>query len=189
MNRSQKIALALAAASLLLVLLFPPFDQYSIASFKVPVFAGFYFYFSPPQYGVVNTSMLLLEVFVVLINAGIAWLLLQDRPGAGRRARATGYQNAALAFAAVNLVVIVLFPPFESVFALTNAALPSFEGFYFLFGHRPNHTIVTTLLYIEVIFILVNGALAWLIFNQRPVHKLTTAQVQALAMDLRRGRT
>src|SRR6185436_983960 len=123
MNGRQKSMLGLAAVSLLLVLLFPPYDQHSIASFKVPVFAGFYLYFSPPQYGVVNTSMLLLEVFVVLINAGIAWLLLQDKPRAGPT-RGTGYRNAVLGFAALNMVVMLLFPPFESIFALTNAALP-----------------------------------------------------------------
>lgn len=91
-----------------------------------------------------------------------------------------------LIFAAIDLVVVVLFPPFESVFALTNAALPSFEGFYFLFGQRPNHTIVT-LLYIEVIFVLVNAALAWLIFKQHHALGLTPEQAQALAMQLRRG--
>jgi hypothetical protein len=82
--------------------------------------------------------------------------------------------------------VIVLFPPFESVFAVANAALPTFEGFYFLFGRRPNHVIVTTLLYIEVIFVLINCALAWLIFRRSPATGLTPEQAQALAMQLRR---
>ncbi len=187
MNSSQKNFLGIAAGSLLLVLLFPPFDQFSIANFKVPVFGGFHFYFTPPQYSIVNTSMLLLEVFVVFINVGIGWLLLQDKAGAGPPGRGPGYQNAVLLFAAVNLVVIVLFPPFESVFAVANAALPTFEGFYFLFGRQPNHVIVTTLLYIEVIFVLVNCALAWLIFRQAPAAALTSAQAQALAAQLRRG--
>ena len=189
MTSGRKTLLGISAASLVLVLLFPPFDQYSIANFKIPIFAGFYFYFAPPQYGVVNNSLLLLEVFVVLINAGIGWLLLQDKPRSAAPRRRVGYQNAVLIFAAINLVVIVLFPPFESVFALTNAALPSFEGFYFLFTQPPNHTIVTALLYIEMIFVLVNAALAWLIFKQRHTPGLTREQAQALALQLRRSKS
>jgi len=81
--------------------------------------------------------------------------------------------------------VIMLFPPLESVFALTNAALPSFEGFYFIFNKRPDHTIVTTLLYLEVIFILVNAGLAWLIFRQRKTGALSPEEARALAIELR----
>jgi len=125
---------------------------------------------------------------VVLINGAIGWLLLRDRPSSVALHRRSSYQNAVLMFTAINLALIVLFPPFESVFALTNAALPTFEGFYFLFTQRPNHTIVTALLYIEVIFILVNGALAWLIFKQLGTSGFTPEQAQALAMQLRRSK-
>src|SRR5262249_60492561 len=95
------------------------------------------------------------------------------------------YQNAVLLFAGANLVLIMLFPPLESVFALTNAALPSFEGFYFIFANHPNHTVVTTLLYLEVIFVLINAALAWLIFRQRATVALSPEEARALAMQLR----
>lgn len=187
MNSGQKIVLGIATASLAVILLFAPFDQFSIARFKVPVFAGFYFCFNPPPLSVLNTSLLLLEVFVVLINAGFAWLTLRDRPRSAGSASAAriGYQNAVLIFAGVNLILVMLFPPLESVFALTNAALPSFEGFYFIFTKQPNHTVVTTLLYLEVIFILVNAALAWLIFRQRTTATLSPEQARALAMTLR----
>src|SRR5262249_34922602 len=165
MSNNQKTVLGIAASSLALILLFPPFDQYSVANSRVPIFAGFYFLPAPPQYGVINSAMWLLEAIVVLINAGIGWLLLQDKPHPPRSGQRIGYQNAVLIFAAINLVVILLFPPFESIIALTNAAIPTFEGFYFVFDRRPNHTIVTTLLYIEAIFILVNSAIAWLILK------------------------
>ena len=186
MNQRQKILLGIAAVSLLVVLLFPPYDQYSIANFNLPIFGGFYFFFAPPQYGVVNTNMLLLEVFVVLVNTAIGWLLLRDRPRSVASPRRVGYQNAVLAFAAFNLVVMVLFPPFESVFAITKATLPTFEGFYFLFSRRPNHVIVTALLYLEVIFVLVFAGLAWLIFRQVDTPGLTPEQAQALALQLQR---
>ncbi|MBI1965125.1 MAG: hypothetical protein HYV99_02170 [Betaproteobacteria bacterium] len=180
MNRNQKIALAIAAANLLLILLFPPYDQYSIANIKVPVFAGFNFAFAAPPYGEINTAVLTLEAAVVLINAGIAWLLLRDGAPAAAR-RKFGFQNATLAFTGANLVLMLLFPPFESVFALTNATLPTFEGFYFIFSRKPSHVIVTTLLYIEVIFILINGALFWLIFKPKTSQELAAEQARDLA--------
>ena len=70
------------------------------------------------------------------------------------------------------------------MFAVTNAALPNFEGFYFIFSQKPNHTIVGTILYIEVIFILVNGGLFWLMFKQRRSGQLTAAQIQALSASM-----
>jgi len=187
MNGGRKVVLGVAAGSVALMLLFPPFDQYSIADFKAPVFAGFHFCFSPPRYGVVNRSLLLLELFVVLINAGIGWLLLRDGSGAAVTppGRGSRYQKAVLVFTAVNLVIIMLFPPLESVFALTNAALPSFEGFYFILNSPLDHTVVTTLLYLEVSFVLVNAGLAWLIFGQRKCPKLSVEEARALAMELR----
>lgn len=60
---------------------------------------------------------------------------------------------------------MLLFPPMESVFALTKSAIPTFEGFFFIFTQLPAHVIVETLLYLEIMFILVNGALLWLIFQ------------------------
>lgn len=183
MNRNQSMALVVAAANLLLILLFPPFDQHSIATSRLPVFAGFNFYFSKPQYSEVNSSLLLLEIFVLLINAGIGWLLLrQIAPDAPHRRRKLA--NAILMAIGANLVVILLFPPFESVFALTNATLPSFDGFYFIFLRPANHVIVTTLLYLEAIAILVNGALLWLIFRPRIAAQLTPEQAYALAQSL-----
>lgn len=166
MNRGQRIALIIAAANLLLIALFPPIDQYSIASAAVPIFAGFHFAFSIPPLAQVNGDLLTIAVLVVLSNLAIAWLLLRDRP-ATAQSRRLGLQNAALLFTGANLVLMLLFPPMESVFALTRAAIPTFEGFYFIFTRKPAHVIVETLLYLEVVFILTNGALLWLLFRER----------------------
>ena len=183
MNRNQNIALALAAANLLLILLFPPYDQYSIASAKLPVFAGFNFVFAAPPYSNINTAVLALEAAVVLINAGIAWLLLRSSLPARSK---SGLQNATLAFTGANLILMILFPPLESVFAMTNATLPTFEGFYFIFSQKPSHVIVTTLLYIEVVFVLVNGAVFWLIFKPKTGQELAASQMHALADAMRK---
>lgn len=166
MNRFQRVAVWIAAGNLLLILLIPPFDQHTIATALAPAFAGFYFAFNPPLYGQINESVLVLEALVVLINTGIAWLLLRDRgPAAGKSK--LSLQSAVLIGIGANLVLMLLFPPFASVFTVTNAVLPSFEGFYFIFQQQPNHAIVTSLLYIEVVFILVNGALFWLLLNEQ----------------------
>ena len=189
MNRNRKIVLSLTAASVAFLLLFPPFDQTSLANSRVPAFAGFYLYFMPPAYGIVNVSLLVLEQCVVLVNAAFAWLLLRDKTAALVAAprRGNRLENAVLVFSGINLLLVMLFPPLESVFALTNAALPSFEGFYFIFHKRPDHTVVTTLLYLEVIFILINTGIAWLIFRRAGPRALTPDEARELALRIRSG--
>jgi L-asparagine transporter-like permease len=144
------------------------------------VFAGFHPAFLAPPYGQINASVRWLEVLVVLINAGIAWLMLRDKPSPGV-SRWMGLQNATLLFTGVNLVLVLLFPPFESVFAITKAALPTFEGFYFIINQKPSHLIVISLLYIEVIFILSNGALLWLLFKPKTPDERAAEQMRAFA--------
>jgi len=180
MNRNQGIALAVAVANVLLIGLFPPIDQYSVASSSIPIFSGFHFIASKPPLSIINTPLMLIALVVVLANLAIAWLLLQTRPS-GRQSRRMSLQNAALVFTGFNLVLMLLFPPMESVFALTKAAIPTFEGFYFIFSQKPAHVIVDTLLYIEVVFILVNGALLWLIFRDR--HPPSAAEIALAARE------
>jgi len=166
MNRNQRIALVVALVNLVLIGLFPPVDQFSAASSSLPVFSGFYFLLDMPPLGMINADFLAIEVMVVLVNLAIAWLLLRDKPADGSR-RGLSLQNAALIFTAGNLMLMLLFPPMESVFAVTKATIPTFEGFYFVFAKKPAHVIVETLPYLEITFILVNGALLWLIFRER----------------------
>ncbi len=182
MNRNQGIALAIAVANILLITLFPPIDQFSIASSSIPVFAGFDFVFGMPPLSVVNSDLLAIEIVVVLVNLSIAWLLLRDRP-AGAISKKPSLQNASLLFTGVNLVLMLLFPPMESVFAISKAAIPTFEGFFFIFSQKPAHVIVDTLLYIEIAFILVNGALLWLIFRERKPP--TADEIRAAMRDFR----
>ena len=176
--------MAIGAANLVLIVLFPPFDTYSIATSSVPVFGGFYFYPSRNEHMVVNTSLLFLEVFVVLINAAITWLLLRAHKVVVKRRRIS-LQNATLIIIAVNLVIILLFPPFESVFAMTKASIPTFEGFYFIFAHQQNHVIVTAILYIEVFFMLINGAIFWLIFRDKG-QAVTPEEALKLMVEMRK---
>ena len=165
MNRYQSVAVRIAAINLLLILLFPPFDVPAVASAFAPPFAGFFFVLNPPAFGQINFNVLTLELMVVLVNTGIAWLLLRNRAPDTTRPRLS-LQNAVLLVTAVNLVLMLLFPPFATVQTLTNPLTPSFEGFYFILSQEPNYAIATGILYMEVAFILINGGLFWLAFNQ-----------------------
>lgn len=167
MNRSQGLALALLALNLALVLLFPPHDYLSLQRGNIPTFDGFYWVLSKPANRIINRDFLMLEVLVITINAAIAWLLLRTPDLRGRRRGGNRAQRTVLWLVAVNLVLVLLFPPFENYQALTKAVLPTFDGFYFVFGDNSKRLIVTAILYIEVTLVLINGALAWLFFRGR----------------------
>lgn len=186
MNKSQGLALVVAFANLVLVLLFQPYDYVSLQRGGVPTFDGFYFAFGQAANRVVNANFLVLEVIVVLINAGIAWLLLRDpplrkivRPGGNRR------QRVVLSLVGLNLVLALLFPPFEYFSAITKAALPTFEGFYFLFDDNSQRQIVTPILYIEFALILINGGLLWLLFKDKTPDEASADQIRDLAMRVK----
>ena len=48
----------------------------------MPGFSGFQFVLKPLPYIELNQAVLL-EIFVVLINAGVAWLILREKPPGG----------------------------------------------------------------------------------------------------------
>lgn len=183
MNRQQAIVLWAAAANLGLALAFPPYDSLSLAHGYVPTFAGFHFVGSAPAGSLLNHNFLILEEIVILINAGIAWLLLRD--SASRRGRRISRgQRSVLWLIAINLVLVLLFPPFENYYAISKATLPSFDGFYFLFGDNAQRQIVSPLLYIEVALVLANGGLLWLLFADRDREKLSAGEIRELADSL-----
>lgn len=165
MNRFQRIALVVAVINMVVITLFPPVDQYSVAASSIPVFAGFYFITGLPPMAVINSNLLVIEFVVILVNLAIAWLLLADRTTGG--SRQLNLQNAALFFTGTNLVLMLLFPPMEYVFAVSKSTIPTFEGFYFIFAQKPAHVIVQSLLWLEITFIVINGALLWLMFRER----------------------
>lgn len=186
MNNAQRIALVVAVANLVLLLMFPPYDYISLQRGGIPTFDGFYFTFGSHQNRLVNANFLALEIIVVLINAFIALLLLRDpplrqlaRPGGNRK------QRIVLGLVAVNLVLVLLFPPFEFFGAITKAALPTFEGFYFVLADNSQRQLVTPILYIEVALVIINGALLWLVFKDKGPGEASVEQVRELAQRVR----
>ncbi|MCK9202510.1 MAG: hypothetical protein M0P59_01135 [Gallionella sp.] len=186
MNGKQKIALWVGLVNLAVMLLFPPFDSFSFTDTESLVFAGFQFAFGSESNEVINQDVLFLEIVVLLVNVGIAWLLLRDTKHMLIAERRLNYQNAILLMIAANLTVILLFPPFEYFYAITNAVLPTFEGFYFIFSAGPMLTIVTPILYLEVMFVLFNGAVLWLLFLKKKQKALTPKEAMELMRELRR---
>jgi len=172
MNKHQAATLVVAAINLLLMLLFPPYDYLS-AHTKVPNFDGFLFAFGDHPSRAVNADFLSIEMFTVLVNAIIAWMLLSDR---ARLRRRLDRQNLVLLGVALNLLLALLFPPFQNHYVSSKALLPSFDGFYFVFGDNSMRVVVAAMLWIEVVFILVNGAMLWLLFRRPGPRELTAAQ-------------
>lgn len=167
MNKYQWITLSVAAINLVVVWLFPPLDYISATRNNVPTFDGFHLRFADvgPNFRV-NDTFLQLEFLVILLNAAIAWLLLKTRPAPEGAKKKTDWQRVVLIGVGINLLLVLLFPPMENFYAVSRAALPSFDGFFFIFGDFGARTIVTQLLYLEVIFILGNGAMLWLLFRK-----------------------
>jgi len=186
MNTAQRIALVVAVANLALLLIFQPYDYISLQRGNIPTFDGFYFAFGAHPNRVMNANFLALELIVVAINACIALLLLRDPPRrASRNPGGNRRQRIVLGLVAVNLVLILLFPPFEYFSAITKAALPTFEGFYFLFGDNSQRQLITAILYIEVSLVVINGGLLWVLFRDKTQEEVSAEEVKALARRIR----
>jgi hypothetical protein len=187
-NRYQKILLIVAFVNIAVIMLFPPFDAVPLARATARTFDGFYYVFGYHVSRVVNTPLLHLEIFVVLINMLIAWLLLQNgKAGAGARAVSRGVgRSGILAIMAGNIAIMLLFPPFETYASLTRLQVPSFDGFYFVFGDKSKRNFFIPILYMQVSFVLINGALFALLFgeSERAQRDLSPEQVAALAKGL-----
>ena len=186
MNKHQWITLIAALVNLALVWLFPPFDYVSAARNNVPTFDGFHLRFGDPGGNLqVNDNFLQLEIVVILLNAAIAWLLFKSRGEKRVPRRRVDWQRLILVGVALNLLLVLLFPPMENFYAVSRAVLPSFDGFYFLFGDHGARTIVTQLLYIEVVFVLANGAILWLLFRQTK-DDVADAVLRAMSREMQR---
>jgi hypothetical protein len=185
MKRQQQIVLLATALNFALVLLFPPYDYTSMQRGNIPTFDGFYFIFGNHPNRITNNNFLTLEIIVVLINACIVWLLLREHPLGKSAPGGNRYQRGVLWLTAMNLILVVLFPPFQNYAAITKAALPSFEGFYFLFFDNSQRQLVAPILYLEVCLILINGALLWLMLKGRGQFKLSANEVRELAGKIR----
>jgi hypothetical protein len=190
MNQGRIFALLVAIANLALIWLFPPYDYVSALQGNVPTFDGFFFRFAESNNRLINTNFLTLELIVVLINLGIAWLLIRNPTALDNaQQRVNRGQRMLLAAVGANLILLLLFPPFENFVAISKAVLPSFEGFYFIFGNNSQRLIVTPLLYLEVTLVLINAGLLWLFLRDKPVDPISSTRLGELARDVQRAQS
>jgi hypothetical protein len=163
-NVSQGAVLLLAVLNVVLILLFPPFDSVSIGR-GVNTLDAFYFVFDRQYNKVVNTDLLYMELIWVMLNASIAWLLLR---GFDHSKALMTRRTAVLLFAAANLLLVLLFPPFENYASATRLTGTYFDGFHFVFGDKWQRRFYVPLLYIEVLWLLINSSVLWLVLRDAP---------------------
>jgi hypothetical protein len=160
-NSSQATAVAVAAAGIVLMLLFPPYDSMAIGR-GAPTFDAYYFVFDRQYNKTINSDLLFLQLGWVLLNAAAGWLLLRNySPERAVMSRRT----AVILFCVANLALILLFPPFENYASSARFSGTYFDSFYFLFGDKWQRRMYVPLLYLEVLFVLVNTAVLWLLFR------------------------
>lgn len=157
------VLLALIVGNLGLVLAFPPCDYLALAHHGLPTFDGFYPAFAIPVNRRINQDFLSLEILVILINGCLGWLLANHASGPRAYSRLT---RGLIVCLVLNLTLIMLFPPFSDYRSLSRTFIPSFEGFYFVFGDNTHRRLVDEVLYIEIAMLLANAALVWLIVRE-----------------------
>lgn len=79
------------------------------------------------------------------------------------------YQRVVVIVAAVNIALMLLFPPFLDN-PIRRGVLPSFEGFYPLISALGAKRIHNELLTLQIMFVVINGLIAWLVLD-RPATK------------------
>jgi len=158
MNRFQLTVLIGALANLALLLLFPPFNSQSLWRPGPASFDAFYPAFDAPVNGTLNSGLLYLEIFFVLVNAVLAWVLLQGAPEQPSRPRVR-WQNVLQWLIIANLLVILLFPPFET------QPDRAFEGFRFALSGSVQRGIFLPFLFLELFLLALDAAVLWLAFG------------------------
>lgn len=163
MNRFQKIVLGGALANLVVLALFPPYDVESLVR-GAAVFDAFHPVFAAPPNSLINANLLYFGLFAVFGNAALAWLLLASGKD-GRPRVDPGNLVVLMAFA--DLMVVFLLPPYEAVPVSGRFGPGTFDGFYFALGGTVRRTIFLPLLYIEVMYVLLNACAFWLALRER----------------------
>jgi len=158
MNKFQLTVLIAALANLALLLLFPPFNSQSLWRTGPASFDAFYPAFDAPVNATLNSGLLYLEIFFVLVNAVLAWLLLQGAPQEPSRPRVR-WQSVLQWLVIANLLLILLFPPFET------QPDRAFEGFRFALSGSVQRGIFLPFLFLELFLLALDAAALWLAFG------------------------
>src|SRR5438093_10672244 len=158
MNKFQLTVLMPALANLALMLIFPPFNGQSLLRAGPASFDAFYPAFDEPVNATLNSGLLYLQIFSVLVNAVLAWLLLQSAPQEPSRPRVR-WQSVLQSLVIANLLLILLFPPFET------QPDRAFEGFRFALSGSVQRGIFLAFRFREWFLLALDAAALWLAFG------------------------
>ena len=184
MNKFQRLVMVATAMNVLLILLFPPFASHPLAKGMIPGLQGFYPVFMQLGKLPIHTGLLTMELMFITINALLAWLLLNGRKNEGNMPD-FGFAKGILWVAAANLLLIFVFPPYESARGLIRGDVGVFEGFYFVFGANYRRVIFAPLLYLEGLLIAINTLAIYLLFSViRNAHDRREERIAELAAKL-----
>lgn len=163
MNKYQRLILTVAIIDLIVILLFPPFVERTLAKNAFPSFDGFYFLLSEIGRRPIDGPLLTLELFWIGANALSAWLLLSQN--AGEDTPDSQYTTGIAVGAVINLLIVCLFPPFMQYSSLLHPSTAGFDSFYFVFGDRSARPLYLPLLQLEIFFVLINALALYLLFG------------------------
>jgi hypothetical protein len=163
-NNFQLTVLIAALANLAMLLLFPPFDSQPLGLLGAATFDAFYPVFDWPVKGTINSGMLYLEVFAVLVNATLAWLLLQGTPQRPSVPRFR-WQSVLQWLVVADLLLVLLLPPFETRPLEARLGERAFEGFAFVLSGSVQRGIFVPLLFMELLLLALNATALWLAFG------------------------
>lgn len=76
------------------------------------------------------------------------------------------YQRIVVIVAAVNIALMLLFPPFLDN-PIRRGVLPGFEGFHPLVSTLGAKRIHSELLTLQILFVVINGLIAWLVLDRQ----------------------
>jgi hypothetical protein len=163
-NNFQLTVLIAALANLAVLLLFPPFDSQPLGLMGAATFDAFYPVFDWPVRGTINSGLLYLEVFCVLVNVTLAWLLLQGTPQRPSLPRFR-WQTVLQWLIVANLLIVLLFPPFETRPLEARLGQRAFDGFGFVLSGSVQRGIFIPLLFMELLLLALNATALWLAFG------------------------
>jgi len=163
-NKFQLTVLIAALANLALLLLFPPFDSQPLWRMGPATFDAFYPVFDWPAKGTLNSGLLYLEIFSVLVNAALAWVLLQGTPKQPSLPRVR-WQSVLQWMVIADLLLILIFPPFETLPLEARMGERAFEGFRFVLSGSVQRGIFLPLLFMELLLLALNATALWLAFE------------------------
>jgi hypothetical protein len=181
MNRYSHMVLVGALVNVLLLMLFPPYDVVSLTDRGIRLFDAFYPAFAVPPNRSVNADILFFAIYGVVGNALAAFVLLS-------RPTPIAPRHIVLFISLVNVVVVLLFPPFEAFPWAGRMTTGTFDGFYFAFGDKSRRSIYLPMLTLELIYVMLNACVFWLAmgFGERAPAVQAGAGTPANPDELRR---